>query len=108
MTDTSTSAAAPQISDHRPVPRGVLPKHMQTWLMVGIAAGMVAVILLAGRPAEPTRSSAPQPAALSTTSPDRLRDYQDRLRVTQARAAQEAQAAALAPPSGPATRPDVP
>lgn len=89
-----TSGAAP-VTDRRPVPRGVLPRGTQTWLMAAVALGMLLVIFVAGRPE-------PAPPAAATTSaaapsPERVRDYQDRLRALDARAAQEAQAAALAP-----------
>ena len=30
------------VTDRRPVPRGVLPRGMQTWLMVALAMGMLA------------------------------------------------------------------
>ena len=39
----AASGAAP-INDCRPVPRGVLPKGLQMWLMVGVAVGMVGII----------------------------------------------------------------
>lgn len=87
--DTGTSGSAP-VSDLRPVPRGVVPRGFQTWLMVGLAAGIVAVILLAGQPEPPTS----QPATTWTPTapnPDRLRDYQERLRAMEARQALDAQ-----------------
>ena len=46
-------AAAP-VSDHRPVPRGVLPRRFQTWLMAGLAFGILLIILITGQP-EPTQ-----------------------------------------------------
>ncbi len=95
-----TPATAP-VSDLRPVPRGVVPRGFQTWLMVGLAAGIVAVILLAGQP-EP---AVQQPAAATPTAPnaDRLRDYQERLRAMEARQALEAQAVepGFVPPADP-------
>src|SRR5438093_12616640 len=95
MNETPATADAAPVTDHRPIPRGVLPRGMQTWLMVGVAVGMIAIILAAGRPEAPARS-APAASSTPTADPDRLRDYQDRLRATEARAAQ---AAAVAPPS---------
>ncbi len=95
MSETPATADSAPVTDHRPVPRGVLPRGMQTWLMVGVAVSMIAIILAAGRPAAPARAlTAP---SASAASPNRVRDYQDRLRATEARAAQEAQAAAVAP-----------
>jgi type IV secretion system protein VirB10 len=70
--------------------------------MVGLATGIVAVILLAGQPTPPA-----QPAVGTSTpaapSPERLRDYQERLRAMEARQALEAQAVqpAYVPPVDP-------
>jgi type IV secretory pathway VirB10-like protein len=66
------------VVDRRPVPRGVLPKGIQTWLMVGIAAVIVVIILFAGQPQAPARPVQADVVA-ATTSPERVRDYQDRL-----------------------------
>jgi type IV secretion system protein VirB10 len=100
-----TSGAAP-VTDRRPVPRGVLPRGTQTWLMAAVALGMLLVIFVAGRP-EPAPPAAAAMTSAPTPSPERVRDYQDRLRALDARAAQEAQAAALAPaPPAPAAYAD--
>jgi type IV secretory pathway VirB10-like protein len=57
------------------------------WLMVGVAAAMLVIIMLTGHsqpvPRAMSASAAPQ---LSGLSPDRLRDYQDRLRALDERA----------------------
>jgi hypothetical protein len=37
MSETALRVDAPSVADHRPVPRGVLPRGMQTWLMVARA-----------------------------------------------------------------------
>ncbi|MGE0705097.1 MAG: TrbI/VirB10 family protein [Vicinamibacterales bacterium] len=77
------------ITDRRSPPRGVLPRRTQMWLMLGLAFAMLAIILLTGRPEpadQPVGTAALQPSPLTT---DRLRDYQDRLRVLDARARQE-------------------
>jgi type IV secretory pathway VirB10-like protein len=90
MADTADAAqGSGQVTDHRRAPRGVLPRRTQMWVMLGLAFGILAIILLAGQPepsARPVATSAPQPVALSA---DRLRDYQDRLRVLDERARQE-------------------
>ena len=86
----------PAVTDRRPVPRGVLPRGMQTWIMVGVAAGMLAIMLIVGRPDPPPRpAQAATPA--QTPSADRVRDYQDRLRLLEAQALREAQVATVAP-----------
>lgn len=75
---SATEQANTTVVDRRPVPRGVLPKGIQTWLMVGIAGVIVVIILFAGQPQAPQRTvqAAPPSAA---ASPDRVRDYQQRL-----------------------------
>src|SRR5207248_8058390 len=82
----STPGTSP-VSDHRPAPRGVIPRRLQMWLMVGVAAGMLMIIILTGH-------SQPSPRVTSTSatpplpglSPDRLREFQDRLRALDDRA----------------------
>jgi type IV secretion system protein VirB10 len=97
MNETPATSDAVPVTDHRPVPRGVLPRGMQTWLMVGVAVGMIAIIFATGRPDAPMRQAAATTAP--APNPERVRDYQDRLRAMEVRASQEAQTAALAPPS---------
>ncbi|HJT91257.1 MAG TPA: TrbI/VirB10 family protein [Mycobacterium sp.] len=88
-----TSGTAPVV-DRRPVPRGVLPKGVQTWLMVALAIGMLGIIFLTGQPDGPAAPrQATQPAA--APSADRVRDYQERLRLLDEQAARELRQAAL-------------
>jgi len=96
MAEPPAAPGAAPVSDLRPVPRGVVPRGFQTWLMVGLAAGIVLIILLAGEP-EPPGPSVTTSAAPVAPNPDRLRDYQERLKAMEARQALEAQAAAAAP-----------
>ncbi|MEK7992949.1 MAG: TrbI/VirB10 family protein [Planctomycetota bacterium] len=77
MSSPDTQGAAPVI-DRRPVPRGVLPKGIQTWLMVALSVGIVLIILLTGQPQAPERAAAATPAP-PPMSPDRVHDYQQRL-----------------------------
>ena len=91
---TGTPGVAP-VSDLRPVPRGVVPRGFQTWLMVGLAAGIVLIILVAGEPEPPPQ--VPGSTTPAAPNPDRLRGYQERLRAMEARQALEAQAAAPTP-----------
>ena len=88
-----TSGTAPVV-DRRPVPRGVLPKGVQTWLMVALAIGMLGIIFLTGQPDGP---AAPRQATQPTAAPsaDRVRDYQERLRLLDEQAARDLRQAAL-------------
>jgi type IV secretion system protein TrbI len=78
------SGVAPVIS-HRVTPPGVLPRRGQVWLMVGVAGGILAIILFTGNhdPAPP-RSAAPNVAALAP-NPEQLRTYQRRLEAADTR-----------------------
>src|SRR5689334_23555465 len=83
---SATDQANTTVVDRRPVPRGVLPKGIQTWLMVGIAGVIVIIILFAGQPQAPQRTvQAATPSAAA--SPDRVRDYQQRLNAINAQLA---------------------
>src|SRR6185436_12253502 len=91
---------AASVRDHRPVPRGVLPRGVQTWVMAGVAVGMLAIMLIVGRPNPPARP-ATTAAPAQAPSADRVRDYQDRLRLLDAQAMRDAQLAAPAPNAQP-------
>src|SRR5262249_46723338 len=109
MSDVVARPDVAPVPDRRPVPRGVLPRGMQTWLMVAIALGMLMVILFTGRAEPPARTAAVPTSAPPQPNTDRVRDYQDRLRILESRAAQEARADALAQPQAAAlTRDDPP
>jgi type IV secretion system protein TrbI len=83
----------PPVTDRRPVPRGVLPRGVQTWVMAGIAVFMLAIMLIVGRPTPPPRPAATT-APVQPPSADRVRDYQERLRLLEEQAMRDAQAAA--------------
>ena len=88
----------PTVTDRRPVPRGVIPRGVQTWLLAGLALFMLVIMLVVGRPDAPARPAASQAAATAPAqSADRVRDYQERLRVAEARALAEVQAVEQAP-----------
>src|SRR5712691_5572350 len=88
MTDPAPGAAP--VIDQRTPPRGVLPRGTQTWLMVGLALGILGIVVFAGHPEPAARpaTTATNTAALPP-SPERLRDYQDRLRLLDERARQQ-------------------
>lgn len=86
--DERPSGTAPVV-DRRPVPRGVLPRGVQTWLMVAVAVGVLLIILVTGHP-EPSVTPRPNPGGASTPNSDRVRDYQERLRMLDEQAARQA------------------
>jgi type IV secretory pathway VirB10-like protein len=84
----STPGTTP-VTDHRVPPRGVLPRHAQTWLMIALAVGILGVIVLTGEPEPSPNTLVGAPAPIAAPSANRLRDYQDRLRVLDERARQQ-------------------
>jgi type IV secretory pathway VirB10-like protein len=71
---------APRVRDQRVPPRGVLPRQMQTWLMVGIALVIVLIILITGRTQPPARpGSAARPIDPALAPADRIRAYEQQL-----------------------------
>jgi type IV secretory pathway VirB10-like protein len=68
--------------------------------MAGVAVFMLAIMLIVGRPDPPAR---PTSATAPTMAPsaDRVRDYQERMRLLEAQALQDAQVAAGAPLASP-------
>lgn len=90
--------------DRRVTPRGVLPRHLQTWAMVAVAVAILLVIVITGRPNSPRRpADRTSLTVASALPPDRLRRYQEQLAEQEARLRREladAQASAtVAPPT---------
>lgn len=80
---STAPVAAPAVTDRRPSPRGVLPRGVQTWLLAGLAAFMLLIMFVVGRPEAPVRPAATAAPAVAPSA-DRVRDYQDRLRMLEA------------------------
>ena len=89
--DDGKSAATPgAIRDWRVKPLGVLPRHVQMWVMVVLALVILAIIWLTGQPQPITRPQAG--ARLATPAlvpPDRVRGYRQQLDAEMARAEQQ-------------------
>jgi type IV secretory pathway VirB10-like protein len=103
-TDTNgTSTPSSPIQDHRPKPRGVLPRQLQMWLMVGIAVVILLIILITGHPQPVARTQAAErTTAAALPASDRIRAYQQQLKDDEARLQHvQAQAAVLARPTVP-------
>ena len=67
-TSSVPPVAAPAVTDRRPSPRGVLPRGVQTWLLAGLAAFMLLIMFVVGRPEAPAR---PAPAAAPAVGAER-------------------------------------
>ena len=91
MTEPASTPGTAPVTDRRPVPRGVLPRGAQAWLMAAIALGIIAVIVVAGKPEPAGGPASVRVPAQEPVSPDRVRDYRDRLRLLESRAAQDTQ-----------------
>ena len=48
MTEQVNSAATQPIQDKAPKPPGLMPKNVQTWVMLGLAVLMVTIMWLTG------------------------------------------------------------
>lgn len=96
MDPIRAGAGTAPIVDARPVPRGLLPRGIQTWVMAGLAIGIVLLVLVTGGPTAPA-PTAPTTAPAALT-PDRVLAYQEQLRTVEAQAARAAQIADVAPP----------
>ena len=58
-------ATVPTIQDKAPKPPGLLPKNVQSWLLIGIAVLMVLIMwLTGGKPVTPSKAAPPTPAVL--------------------------------------------
>jgi len=107
-TEKTTAPATGEIRDRRVPPRGVLPRQLQTWVMVGLAVLILGIILITGRTAPaPRTASSPRSADPTVLPPDRIQAYQRQLAEDEARLQRElAQASPMAPttPSSTTTR----
>ena len=84
-----TPSSTTPVTDHRVPPRGVLPRHAQIWLMLGLAVGILGIIVLTGEPEPASATVAAAPAPVVAPNANRVRDYQDRMRILGERAAQQ-------------------
>ncbi|MGA8982436.1 MAG: TrbI/VirB10 family protein [Candidatus Acidiferrales bacterium] len=72
----------PQVQDKAPKPEGLLPKNVQSWLLVSLAFLMVAIMWLTGgkkpQPARPASSAAPAAAPLEVNEA-KIAELQNRI-----------------------------
>src|ERR1700730_13927477 len=96
--DTTTGSSSAPIHDQRSAPRGVLPRQLQMWLMIGLAVIILVIIFFTGRPAPSARASAAtRTAEPSLMAPDRIQTYQRQLAADEARLRRELAQAPSAP-----------
>ena len=55
-----------QVQEKAPKPQGLLPKNVQSWLLLGLAFLMVAIMWLTGgkKPVTPSKAAPPTPSVL--------------------------------------------
>src|SRR5580704_11221312 len=92
-----------QVQEKTPKPQGLLPKNVQSWLLVGLAFLMVAIMWLTGgkKPLAPTKSaslaaSVPAPLEVNETKiaemQNRIQDLQRQQLLAQTALAQQTRA----------------
>ncbi len=100
-------AAVARVIDKRRWPAGVVPRHLQQWVLIGVAVVMVAILALSGPPAKPRATAAPSSAATAVDpNQQRIEAYQRQIdEQTQRLAAEQAslQATKAAIGAAPAT-----
>jgi type IV secretory pathway VirB10-like protein len=79
-----------RITDRRVTPAGVVPRHLQQWILVGVALVMVAIMALSGSPAR-SRSAATPAASTQVVDPNqqRIEEYRRRIQEQAQRLAAE-------------------
>lgn len=76
--------------DHRRLPAGVVPRHLQQWALVGTALVMAAILAISGPPPAPRSAAPPLPTgAVVDPNQQRIEDYQRRIQEQAQRLAAE-------------------
>jgi type IV secretion system protein VirB10 len=94
MADPSTtppdpSSAPGRVLDHRRLPPGVIPRHLQQWVLIGTAVGMVAILVIVRPPTRPQPTTAPAAALAVDANQQRIEDFQRRIQEQAERLASE-------------------
>jgi type IV secretion system protein VirB10 len=102
--EPDVSPAPPTIRERRAESRLLFSRHVQSWIMVGLALLILGIILVTGQ-TTPAPVSLPSVAPRSTpVGPERVKSYQDRLAEQELRLREEQARAALPTPAmGPPT-----
>jgi type IV secretion system protein VirB10 len=92
MTDPSTTPPDPagpaRVLDHRRLPPGVIPRHLQQWVLIATAVGMVAILAIV-RPPTRSQPTAPPAALAVDVNQQRIEDFQRRIQEQAERLAAE-------------------
>jgi type IV secretion system protein TrbI len=79
-----------QVIDHRTVPAGVVPRHLQQWLIIGVAVVMAGIMALSGSPTKSRTTTEPSAgAAVVDPNQQRIEEYQRRIQEQAQRLATE-------------------
>ena len=84
-----TTSTPGTVTDHRPVPAGVMPRHLQQWLIIGVAIVMAGIMALSGPPTKPRTTTEPPGAAAVDPNQQRIEEYQRRIQEQAQRLAAE-------------------
>lgn len=96
MTPDSNGTAP--IHDRRPEAQTWMPQRAGAWLMLGVAVVIIGIIALAGHANPPTREVGPVQSAAQIQSPDRVKEFEARLRAADERGRQQVPVSATPPP----------
>ena len=81
-----------RVTDRRTVPLGVMPRHLQQWVVMGITVVMVGIMALSGSPTKPRTSAASSPTTSAVdANQQRIEEYQRRIQEQTQRLAAEAE-----------------
>jgi type IV secretion system protein VirB10 len=79
-----------RVTDHRRLPLGVVPRHLQQWALAGIAVVMVGILAVSGPPPTPRAPTTPSPTAMAVDpNQQRIEEYQRRIQEQAQRLAAE-------------------
>lgn len=79
-TDPAPSSPGGRVIDRRTLPLGVVPRHLQQWVLIGIVIVMVGILALSGPPAPSRTPAASSPSATAVDpNQERIKDYQRRI-----------------------------
>src|SRR4029077_5322398 len=79
-----------RVTDRRLLPPGVVPRHLQQWVLIGIALVMVSILAFSGPPAKPRATTALSAAAVAVDpNQQRIEEYQRRIQEQAQRLAAE-------------------